>query len=118
MTTSLGERLREARAAQGISQQEMAWQLRSYLPVTLKVDPSTISRIETGAIKHAEPYLVAAMAKVLQTPLAELAPEYVDEIRALLELISGLDTSGDDPGGVTIRNRRLTRLRAAHPVAA
>lgn len=75
---AIGRRVKSGRKRRKMSQYDLAIELRQRLPLSNKVSPAVISRIEAGAVE-AGLDTIAALAVVLDLNLAEMAPEYVDD---------------------------------------
>ncbi len=83
----VGRRLKAARLKTGMTQDDAAVALRGILPPSRRPTGSQISRIESGAIKEPQVYVVAALARVYKKPLNEIAPELLGEAIAVKALL-------------------------------
>lgn len=84
---ALGKRVRRARLREGYTQETLAGEIRRRWP-TYKTTGSIISRVEAGLIETSAETL-AALSVVLDEPLEDLAPEYVDtalDLRTVFDL--------------------------------
>lgn len=82
----IGQRLFDAREAlePKMTQTDAAWELARIIPWS-KPHSSTISRIEKGGSSNI--YLVAALARIYNKTLAEVAPEYVHHAQTMYHVL-------------------------------
>lgn len=88
------QRMREARAASGLTLNDVYYEIRRQLGDTLKVSPATIQRYEGGpqAVKEsrANPLIVRFLCSLYGVPFAEVAPN----LSAAFDVV--IDLTGDD----------------------
>lgn len=78
-----GDEIRLRRESAGLSQEDLAYQVRDILRGSLKVTARGISKYETGesGATRPNPLLLAAISKVLDCDIDDLAPGMSDEIK-------------------------------------
>ena len=82
MTTFSG-RLRRAREAAGLTQQDVVFEIRQALPAPMRISQTKLQRLESGAIDEdkADAFLLLFLASIYGVDLADLSEPRAEDVK-------------------------------------
>lgn len=96
----IGEWLREARQAAGLSVETATFRLRTVLPEALWVSTKTVHRAETNPDPN--PVLAAGLARVYGKSREEMPSELAHELDQVLSVLAGGPSSVSEAKGAEV----------------